>query len=224
MTGLVKRLDGVAVRVLQHRVGHWRPRYVYDRFGQLAFRGLHADAPWLTADAVRMLDRYLRPDQRGLEYGSGRSTTWLARRSGSLRSVETDRTWFERVSAQAREAGLENLELRLVELDVASADRSAVQAYVEAGGVEPESLDYALVDGHFRDLCAIHVIPMLKPGAVLIWDNSNWMLPHPTRSPYSTLVPVTPDAERFLEAVSGWQRVFTTDGVTDTTLWFKPRG
>ena len=49
----------------------------------------------LDAQAISILASVLRPSDNGLEYGSGRSTVWFARRTTSLISVETSRLWFD---------------------------------------------------------------------------------------------------------------------------------
>jgi hypothetical protein len=64
---------------------------------QIAFSRRFPDAPWLAESAVLLLDSWLKPTDVELEWGSGRSTIWLARRMKRLTSVESDKTWFEMV-------------------------------------------------------------------------------------------------------------------------------
>jgi putative heme iron utilization protein len=49
---------------------------------------LHPNWPWLTKEAILLLERLLRPDDIGLEFGSGRSTIWFAERVEKLISIE----------------------------------------------------------------------------------------------------------------------------------------
>jgi hypothetical protein len=193
-------------------------RYIYNRIRAAWFQRAHPDAPWLTADAVSILSTWLRPSDCGLEWGSGRSTAWFARRVCHLISVENDPGWFNRVERQL--AGASNVDLRLT-LNEA--------AYVGiCDSIASESLDFVLVDGALaRDACCHRSIGLLKPGALLILDNANWYIPCNSHSP-GTRHPG--DNSRFdatswdcfLERVALWRRIWTTDGCADTAFWIKP--
>jgi hypothetical protein len=54
--------------------------------------------PWLTKQAVHFLSQTLRADDVGIEFGSGRSTIWFARRLRHLISVENNPLWYAKVS------------------------------------------------------------------------------------------------------------------------------
>ena len=90
-----------------------RPRYVADRVRLAVHQRLHPDAPWLTAEATEALDRWLRPEHVGIEWGSGRSTVWFAQRVGRLVSVEHDAGWHATVAAQLVANGITNVDYRL---------------------------------------------------------------------------------------------------------------
>jgi hypothetical protein len=55
-------------------IAHWSPRYVVDRARDLVYRRLHPGVPWLHPAANAFLERHLRPDHRGFEWGAGAST------------------------------------------------------------------------------------------------------------------------------------------------------
>src|SRR6185295_16083792 len=55
-------------------IRHWTPRYVYDRTSDLLYAHRHPGLPWITRQATDLLAGLLRPSDRGLEFGSGRST------------------------------------------------------------------------------------------------------------------------------------------------------
>src|SRR5215467_1856777 len=76
-----RALDRFSLRWIGRRVTHVSPRYLLDLAAVRAFEILQPDAPWLTRTAVRILESALMPQHRGLEYGSGRSTVWLARKT-----------------------------------------------------------------------------------------------------------------------------------------------
>ena len=168
---------------------------------------------------VEILEGWLKPGDRGFEWGSGRSTVWLAERISSLVSVEHDPSWYGRVSTQLKMKGLENVEYHLC---VDAQNYSTL-----AGKFCSESFDFCFVDGETRDDCALNAIPLVKPGGFVIVDNCNWYLPPPkhSRSPFSRKPEQGPYTEKwaaYLDSVKEWREIWTTNGVTDTALWVKP--
>src|SRR6202007_3269075 len=94
--------------------GHWTPRYVRDRLGVMAYQMLEPDAPWLTQSANRVLESLLRESDVGLEFGSGRSTRWLAGRIANLTSVEHDPSWANKVRSLLQAGGVRNVDFNMV--------------------------------------------------------------------------------------------------------------
>lgn len=87
---------------------HWTPRYIWNRLALMADERRHPDAPWLTRTMVEILETWLRPGDVGLEFGSGRSTIWFARRVGHLTSVEHHPGWYAKVKQNLHELGGES--------------------------------------------------------------------------------------------------------------------
>jgi len=194
---------------------HLTPTYIADRIRVFGYQRLHPEWPWLTADMVKILEGWLQPGDRGLEWGSGRSTVWFARRVASLVTVEHDATWANWVRTAIFDSGLNNVEYHVV---------TSREEYVAAGN---GLFDFVLVDGMdgTRDLCALRAISLLRPGGVLIVDNCNWFIPSGSRSPASVrLKPANDNWVEFLTEVTAWRKIWTSDGVTDTALWLKPYG
>ena len=209
-----------------------RPRYVADRVRLAVHQRLNPDAPWLTAEATEFLDRWLEPTHVGIEWGSGRSTRWFARRVRLLVSVEHDAAWHARVSTELASDGLTNVDYRLYPCEperVETPDWIAAMFgsdYVRVVDIlGPGSIDFALVDGMYRSACALAVLPKLRPGALLIVDNVNWFLPSSSRAPSSrapTDAPFSPTWAEFAEAIEGWELRWTQNGVADTAIWVAP--
>ena len=203
-------------------MSHLTPRYAIDKLLRYHYERVYPDAPWLTADAISILSSVLRVSDRGLEYGSGRSTLWLAKRTGSLTSLEHSRQWYERVNAGVLRERVCNVNLKHVPADARRSDDPYRADYVDGDPeLQPESLDYALVDGIYRDACALRVTNLIKTGGLLIVDNANWFIPHSTRSPTSARTVASPGWSEFLFRVANWRLIWTTNGVTDTAMWFK---
>lgn len=196
---------------------HWNPRYFRDRLRVMRYERSHPGAPWLTQVMVSILASWLSADDAGLEWGSGRSTIWFGERVGRLTSVEHDEPWYEQVRSQLNEKDLRNIDYHFCE---------AESEYVSVTKLfGPNSLDFCLVDGNVRDLCALAAIPLLKPGGILIIDNCNWYLPSKSNSPNSRSMSDGPASEAwtaFIDQVKSWRSVWTTSGVSDTCFWVKP--
>lgn len=128
--------------------------------------------PWLVFDAQERLEGLIGKDTRVFEWGSGISTVWLARRAGTVVSVEYDPEWYAAVGAALVERGLRNCEQKLFELGP-QATEAEYEAYASAiDSFEDHYFDIVIVDGRTRVRCAAHAVAKLAPGGVLLLDNS----------------------------------------------------
>lgn len=189
------------------------------------FQKLNSQKPWLTPDAIKALELLLQPTDIGLEYGSGRSTKFFARILKHLTSVEHHEGWFEKVNLELKSEGFENVDYILKtpngkvpnvqfsseaqhftpEAEYPNED-NYFQDYIELLDKYPEShFDFALIDGRARKSCALKAIDKLKPGGLLVLDNAE-------RVRY----------QKVHEALTHWDKLFTTTGLTDTVIWRKP--
>jgi hypothetical protein len=119
--------------------------------------------PWLTFDAIRYLDRNVHPGQRVFEFGSGHSTLYWADKGVDLVSVEDDPQWFDMVREATR--GCERVDLRLEK-----GEANYLGRLHEASG----DFDAILVDGSHRKACIAAAVGRVRPGGLLIVDNTDW--------------------------------------------------
>ena len=203
---------------------HWTPRYIVNRIIEKVYRRTNPDVAWLTPDANQILAGCLQKEDHGVEFGSGRSTVWFARRVAYLDSVEHQVDWHARVTEMLAEAGLENVQYHLHRRD--ADDDPGNSGYVRvADSFEDESLDFALVDGIYREYCAKAVLTKLKPGGMLIIDKVNLYLPCASVAPNSVPEdgkPVSPVWQEVYDEVSNWRTLWTSNGISDTAIFFKP--
>jgi predicted O-methyltransferase YrrM len=200
------------------------PRYVYNRIRDLVYQRAHPTDPWLTPEAIGLLGTLLHPADRGAEFGSGRSTLWFAGRVAELTSVETNARWHESVTLQLKERGVDNVEYILVPEDQPAENGDGPYAQV-ALTFPDASLDFALVDGYYRDYTAKYIMPKVKPGGLLIIDNINWHLPCQSKAPGTRpaeLGPATSTWAEIGEALATWRTTWTSNGVWDTAIFFRP--
>jgi predicted O-methyltransferase YrrM len=206
-------------------VRHLTPRYLVNRVRQVMYVREHPGNPWLTPSAIRLLESLLRPADRGAEFGSGRSTIWFASRVAALTSVEHDAQWHQAVTASLIEHGLRNVDYILAPEDQ-PMENGGSSAYAQVAHAFPDaSLDFSLVDGHYRDYSAKFILPKLKPGGLLIIDNVNWYLPCESKSPNSrtaALGPKTPAWAEVAAELANWRSIWTSSGVWDTAIFIKP--
>lgn len=103
------------------------------------------------------------PNASVIEFGSGLSTIWLARRCGSLLSVEHQPSWHQTVTTMIAEHGLSNVRLEL----------RPRETYPDCRDIPDRSIDFAVIDGERRAPCLRAVWPKMKPGGWVYLDNSD---------------------------------------------------
>ena len=185
------------------------PRYTARRVAYKLYEWRHPDEPWIAQGAVRFCEQNLDRSMSAIEMGSGRSTSWFAARVGRLTSVEHDARWYETV--RSRIASSPNVSYRLVPLDHSLEEPTRphydpLPRYVAVFGEFPDSsLDFVVIDGHYRQACVLAGAPKLRSGGLLLVDNTD-------RLPLSEwCVP------------SSWPVVHQSENVMgQTTIWKKP--
>jgi predicted O-methyltransferase YrrM len=202
------------------------PQYALDHavHAYLKRRNGFAGQPWITPESKRMLETMFLPTDVGIEFGSGGSTEWLSDHVAHVSSIEAFDHWHAALAERLAQRGTTNVDLFLASADELGYETAAHRdQYVNAhADVEPESLDFVFVDGEYRDDCALRGLKLLRPGGLFVLDNSNAYMPSPSRSPWKLDRPASDKWAQFLQEVSGWRYVWTTNGVWDTTVWIKP--
>lgn len=190
---------------------------------QLLKKWRNSPIPWMTPAAIDILQTLLTKNMSGFEFGSGRSTLFIAPRVKELVSLEHDQQWFAHIEAELKKKKLGNVHyVHILPANDASktigypknnyenyvmpaTPATCYTAYYSYIDQYPDaSFDFIIVDGRARVECAQHAIPKLKPGGMLILDNAE-------RVRYRAIH----------EQLKEWKKVFTTSGITDTVFWFK---
>ncbi|MCA9471710.1 MAG: class I SAM-dependent methyltransferase [Nitrospirales bacterium] len=205
------------------------PSYLW-RFGvQRIFHRTYPETPLLTSSAVILLDNWLKPTDLGLEYGSGRSTIWIARRIAKLTTVEHEAVWFNRVQQKIAHSGLSGkIDYRLIPTNGGQMDEPYDHPYaLVADEMEDTSLDFVLIDGQMRLRCLERALPKLKSGGLLVLDGANRYVPNSFESKHTTIQlfrdePLDGEWREILSLLRPWRWINTTDGLWDTRLWVKP--
>ena len=119
--------------------------------------------PWLTQEGFEFLKEYFGANKgaKVLEFGAGGSTIWMAESGIDLVSVDHSKTWHGKVKDYLVSKGI-HVDLRLME-----------RPYNLICDEFPDNhFDFILVDGRDRVKCALSAEKKLKPGGVLLLDDS----------------------------------------------------
>jgi len=140
---------------------------------------LDLEIPWFSYAAIDFLEGFLKPYMTVCEYGSGGSTLFFARRTKSVFSIEDNPKWFELVSRRLQKKGIANATLKLAPFDFKNPVGFETSEYLNA--IPDEIFDVVVVDGseewtQVRPMCFKHVEKRIKPGGIIIVDDS-WRYP-----------------------------------------------
>ena len=210
-TQRVARLAQIAGHMARHpRQCTEIPKWLRERKAST----LDLRCPWWPYSAQKWVDATLPVGAAVFEFGGGGSTLWMQTRASKVYCVEHDRGWYEELSA----ATAENVSV----IFVPTSDEGNIGTPVEPNRYfdkyvnvikeqADESFDLIIVDGRARVACGIASLPKLKPGGMLLLDDSD-------RPQYSQLV----------KAIDHWPAFIATGlkpgapCISQTTIWTKP--
>ena len=143
---------------LHYPAAWWRARY-----------GRTPERPWIVPAAIGWLRRRIRADWSVLELGSGRSTSWFARRAARVLSFEDNEFWHDLTRERLAEAGSGNVDLRRTEV---------AELPAEVARLPDDCFDLVIVD--FLESPEVTRIDALRParrkvrpGGHLLLDDSD---------------------------------------------------
>lgn len=122
------------------------------------------ELPWISYEAIHLLDDFLSPTSRVLEFGSGMSTIWYAKSKAQVYSVEDYRPWHDKISLILQARGLNNVHYQFAD------NPGEYQSFMND---DTEGFDLIMVDGNYRSACIAGSVKLLKPGGILYLDNSD---------------------------------------------------
>ena len=230
---------GIVFSLKNRRFDHWTVQYLRYRLQAAIRAALRPEEPSLTPQAVRELDRRLTHHMVGVEWGSGNTTRFFARRTRHLTSFETDTSYYHWVAGTLRAERLDNVDYRLIphdfegETDEQAMHRNAIVQAAYAFG--DETLDYALVDSAPRGCLCRGLAPKIKRGGLLILDNANWYLRPPPEvhppAPGTVIATIgTPGSAipnhecwpAFARLTADWDARWSSNGIQMTLILVKP--
>ncbi|HET9211478.1 MAG TPA: hypothetical protein VFR03_13805 [Thermoanaerobaculia bacterium] len=123
--------------------------------------GTRAAIPWLGYRGVRRISGLVGPGTRVLEFGSGFSTVWFARRGARVLSIEMREDWAARVQDL------------LVKVPGHSVRIVVAEPPYSPELVAGEEFDFVLVDGDGRDSAMATALSVVRSGGYVYFDNAD---------------------------------------------------
>jgi hypothetical protein len=169
--------------------------------------------PWWPYDATAWVAAHLPADAKVFEYGGGGSTLWLQDQGANVTVVEHHSEWVGKL-ATALAPGTRILQPAILGSGTVTSGRETgfFDEYAAAISAEPDaSLDLVIVDGRARVECVRSAIPKVKPGGLLLLDDTRV----PRYRPAITLL-------------AGWERQVFAGlkpgylGPAETSVWRRP--
>ena len=147
---------------------------------------------WITEDAVEWLESHTKPEMKVFEYGSGTSTLYFARRVKEVISVECYANRYEENTRLLKAKSVNSsfkITINLVESvedpkpfpysheSYNSTDEKFINLSLEGyvnhiKEYKNEFFDIILINGRSRASCIRTAIPKIKPGGLLILNDS----------------------------------------------------
>lgn len=142
--------------------------------------------PWIVYEAIDWLESFLTREMQVLEWGSGGSTIFFAKRAQSVVTIEHDPAWYAALLRQLWQSNITNVRLVLCPPEEAETEDEAYastdaahkelsfRSYAEAIDSYPDRFfDLVVVDGRARQACIRHALVKIRPGGYLLLDNSD---------------------------------------------------
>jgi SAM-dependent methyltransferase len=119
--------------------------------------------PWMNYNIVDFLESRLNDEMDVFEFGCGYSTLFFQKRVKSVTSVESELKWHQKMSSIA------HTNVKIIYCPVSDTNKD----YADSITGTPDYYDMVLVDGRLR-VCSIkNAITKLKPGGVIVLDDSH---------------------------------------------------
>jgi predicted O-methyltransferase YrrM len=121
--------------------------------------------PWIIAEVVTFIAKLLKENSNAnvLEFGSGCSTAFITQYTNNLVTIEDNLKWYQTVQEYVAQNNLV-VDLRLVQNGY----------YKECLKLPKNYFDLILVDGRHRMNCLRYAREIVKPGGILILDDSTY--------------------------------------------------
>jgi predicted O-methyltransferase YrrM len=126
--------------------------------------GKRPHLPWISYDAIHTLENIIKPESKVLEFGSGMSTIWYAKKAREVYSVEDDAQWYDLALRNFESLGIKNVKYEFAK---------TAEEYASFGLKWRTNFDLIIVDGSVRSECIRNSLALLTEKGALYLDNSD---------------------------------------------------
>ncbi|MEL7039354.1 MAG: class I SAM-dependent methyltransferase [Cyanobacteria bacterium J06592_8] len=120
--------------------------------------------PWIPYAAAHAIATQLHQKSVVLEFGSGRSTLWLAHQCRHVYSMEHSPFWFTKLKNALQKAQIDNVSL------IFCREESSSRNFLR--GLD-QKFDLIIIDGKFRLSSFLTSLPYIKPGGFIYVDDTD---------------------------------------------------
>ena len=142
------------LKIIEHGYGH-----ALSREKQQSVDANDSPVPWFTYAALEYLKQLNLKEKSIFEWGSGNSSLFFCSRTKEVYSIESDKTWFERISSKA----ISNHHIYYREGENYESSIKTFQRH----------FDIIIIDGIRRKQCADLATNYLSENGMIILDNSD---------------------------------------------------
>jgi hypothetical protein len=167
--------DKDIVMNLKYWLSH--PQQIGARISYWVWEKRNPDKPWLCPGTIHFCEQYFNRSAHGVEFGSGRSTRWFSKLTSNLTSIEHSKQWYNQVQQKLKEDGINNVDYRFIPLEHPQSEPEKqvyepLPSYVAVlNEFDDKSLDFVIVDGHYRTNCIQQSISKIRSGGYLLVDD-----------------------------------------------------
>ena len=141
-------------------------KFIIGAIRKIILESKNRNTPWLNTPAIHLLDNWIKPNDKILEFGSGQSTIWFATKTKNIISVEHNKDWYKQIKFK-----LNKIKVKYI------FAKNKTEYLAIFNKIKNESIDICLVDGEYRRDCIIKVASKIKIGGLMIFDNAETYLP-----------------------------------------------
>lgn len=172
-------------QIWQHRK-RWQQSFLPGR------NSIVDELPWINFLALDFLSQHLKPEYKVFEFGGGGSTLFFCKYTAEVTTVEDHAEWFKTLTETVEKKGYRHWKGFFISPEpvnnsiprshirpsdfkssVKGLENYSFEKYARTIDQYPEgSFDLILVDGRARPSCIRQAIPRLKPGGLLVVDNT----------------------------------------------------
>lgn len=177
----------------QHFIEIWSWYSTWTSSFQAGRNSVVDEQPWLNFMAITYLESAVKPGQKVFEFGGGGSTLYFCKKQMEVYTVEDHSGWFQTLNEMVQKKNYANWKGFFQSPETYSGNKAnrrpdnpgdfmsgskglenmSFEKYARTIDQFPDHyFDLVLVDGRARPSCIQQSIPKIKPGGLLVVDNT----------------------------------------------------